>query len=238
MNKARDAPRHVTAGRISGCNGKRSIPELGALAPTCSRTPRASTPSSAHHHWKEDTMRNPRITLAAIAVAAVGIGAVALGAASGSTSYGASAGSMPVTSSATTFQVPAGLEPVRTARATVQGTSEAILVDAKGLPLYTYKPDTPTTSHVTGQLAALWPPLVAPTSAIRGTDGVLSTVATSNGNQVAYKGHFLYTFVEDKPGDVTGQGVQNFFVATPGLIGGVSTTATTTPTMPTNSYGY
>ena len=98
--------------------------------------------------------------------------------------------------------------------------------------------DTPTTSHVTGQLAALWPPLVAPTSAIRGTNGVLSTVATSNGSQVAYKGHFLYTFVEDKPGDVTGQGVQDFFVATPGLVSAIAGTANTAPATASNSYGY
>jgi len=183
-------------------------------------------------------MRNPRITVAAIAIGAIGVGAVALGAASGSTSYGANAGSPPAPSSATTLSVPSSFNLVRTAKATVQGTSETILVDAKGLPLYIYKPDTPTTSHVTGQLAALWPPLVAPSSALRGAGGVLTSVATSNGNQVAYKRHFLYTFVEDKPGDVTGQGVQDFFIATPGLIGGVSATANTTPAMPSNSYGY
>jgi predicted lipoprotein with Yx(FWY)xxD motif len=185
-------------------------------------------------------MRNPRITIAVIAVAAAAaiVGGVTIATASGSTSYGASAGSMPVMSSATSIQVPAGLAAVRTARATVQGTSEAILVDAKGLPLYIYKPDTPATSHVTGQLAALWPPLVAPNSALRRTDGVLTSVATTNGEQVAYRGHFLYTFVEDSPGHVTGQGVQNFFVATPGLVGGVSTTANTAPSMSSNSYGY
>ena len=38
-----------------------------------------------------------------------------------------------------------------------------------------------------------------------------------HGNQVEYNGHLLYTFVTDRPGVVTGQGVQNFFVATPGL---------------------
>jgi predicted lipoprotein with Yx(FWY)xxD motif len=183
-------------------------------------------------------MRNPRITIAVIAVAAATVGGVTIAAASGSTSSGSSAGSAPVTGSTTTIQVPAGLEPVRTARATVQGTSETILVDTKGLPLYTYKPDTPTTSHVTGQLAALWPPLIAANSTVRGNDGVLTSVATSNGDQVAYRGHFLYTFVEDSPGHVTGQGVQNFFVATPGLVGGASTTANTAPVMPSNSYGY
>jgi Na+-translocating ferredoxin:NAD+ oxidoreductase RnfG subunit len=75
-------------------------------------------------------------------------------------------------------------------------------------------------------------------SALRGTDGVLTSVATTNGDQVAYSGHILYTFVEDSPGHVTGKGAQNFFVATPGLIGGDSTTTATAPAMPSNSYGY
>jgi hypothetical protein len=48
----------------------------------------------------------------------------------------------------------------------------------------------------------------------------------------------LYTFIEDRPGHVTGQGVQNFFVATPGLVGGVSATAHTAPARPSNSYGH
>jgi hypothetical protein len=56
---------------------------------------------------------------------------------------------------------PASAATVQTAAARVQGTTEMILGDAHGLPLYVYKPDTTTTSHVTGQLAALWPPLVA-----------------------------------------------------------------------------
>src|SRR5882757_10646952 len=50
---------------------------------------------------------------------------------------------------------------VKTATAHVDGTSETILVTSKGLPLYTYAPDTPTRSQVTGQLASLWPPLTS-----------------------------------------------------------------------------
>ena len=48
-----------------------------------------------------------------------------------------------------------------------------------------------------------------------------------HGDQVAYNGHLLYTFADDQAGQVTGQGVQGFFVATPGLapIAGSSTSA-------------
>ena len=96
-------------------------------------------------------------------------------------------------------------------RADGHGTSEevveVILVNDKGLPLYIYKPDTATTSMVTGELAALWPPLVASAPTGSGTSGVLAAVPTGSGRQVTYNGHFLYTFVEDSPGQVTGQGV-------------------------------
>jgi hypothetical protein len=58
-------------------------------------------------------------------------------------------------------------------------------------------------------------------------------VATSSGQQVTYNGHFLYTFVQDSPGHVTGQGVQNFFVATPGIPANPRAAAPVPP-----SYGY
>jgi len=53
----------------------------------------------------------------------------------------------------------------------------------------------------------------------------------AHGAQVAYNGHLLYTFADDQAGQVTGQGVQGFFVATPGLtpLAGSSTTAGTAP---------
>jgi predicted lipoprotein with Yx(FWY)xxD motif len=122
---------------------------------------------------------------------------------------------------------------VHTATATVQGTTERILVDAKGLPLYIYRPDTATKSLVTGQLAVLWPPLVASAPTAHGATGTLTAVATSSGQQVTYNGHFLYTFVQDSPGHVTGQGVQNFFVATPGISANRRAAAPVPP-----SYGY
>jgi predicted lipoprotein with Yx(FWY)xxD motif len=185
-------------------------------------------------------MRNPRITIAVIAVAAAAtVGGVTIAAAAGSSTPNAStAASMQVPSSATSARDLASLATVRTATATVQGMSEPILVDATGLPLYIYKPDTPATSHVTGQLAALWPPLVATAPTARGATGTLTSVATTNGRQVAYNGHFLYTFAEDSPGRVTGQGVQNFFVATPDLSAAAATTANAAPATTNNSNGY
>jgi predicted lipoprotein with Yx(FWY)xxD motif len=122
--------------------------------------------------------------------------------------------------------------------ATVQGKSEMVLVDAKGLPLYTFPGDSPTKSAVGGQLAAIWPALVANAPTAKGVMGTVTTVSTSHGKQVAYNGHLLYTFVNDNPGRVTGQGVHNFFVATPSLTWSGSATAASAPSQSSNGWSY
>ncbi len=183
-------------------------------------------------------MRNPRITVAVIAVAvAATIGGVALATGGGSSLYGSPRGKSASGSSATRV-TPANEATVTAVKATVQGTPESILVDARGLPLYIYKLDTASTSNVTGRLAALWPPLVANTPTARGANGALTSMQTASGKQVSYNGHFLYTFVDDSPGKVTGQGVQNFFVATPGLSTDAAAITTIAPAPGSNSYGY
>jgi predicted lipoprotein with Yx(FWY)xxD motif len=171
-------------------------------------------------------MRNRRTT---IAIAGLSVAAIAAGIAFAATAGGSPAVPATATPSTTptpsptattaspSASVPSTTATVRAAMATVGGSAEIILVDNKGLPLYFYKPDTAAQSMVTGSLAALWPPLVASAPTASGANGTLKVVSTSNGRQVSYNGHFLYTFIEDNPGHVTGQGVQNFYVATPGI---------------------
>ena len=48
---------------------------------------------------------------------------------------------------------------------------------------------------------------------------------------------FLYTFADDSAGHVSGQGVQNFFVATPALTATGTSSAAPTPA-PTSGSGY
>ena len=150
-------------------------------------------------------MLHQRATIAGVGVAAaVAIGAAALTGSGGTTH--AAAG--PAASSTV----------VRSQTATVKGKSEAILTDAQGMPPYYFAPDAATKSLVSGGLATLWPPVtstVTPTA--RGLTGTLTVVRDSHGSQLAYNGHLLYTFISDRRGVVTGEGVQNFFVATPGL---------------------
>jgi predicted lipoprotein with Yx(FWY)xxD motif len=193
-------------------------------------------------------MKNPRIMIAIVglSVAAVGGGAafVATGGSNSTPNAGAAspASKPPAVTAATGTATKASVATLHTATATVGGTTETILVNGKGLPLYTYQADTATSSKVTGELAALWPPLVANNPTGTGATGTLSTVLTTNGRQVTYNGHFLYTFAEDSPGQVTGQGVQNFFVATPGIAVNRGSTSTTksaqAPAPVSNRYGY
>ena len=112
---------------------------------------------------------------------------------------------------------------VKTATATVNGKSVTILTNAQGMTLYYFTPDTATTSACTGGCASAWPPLLStgsstPTSATT-LPSTLSVVTTTNGSQVAYNGHLLYTYSGDTaPGQTTGEGkAGKWFVCTPDL---------------------
>ena len=157
-------------------------------------------------------MRHPRIIIAGIGLAAV----AAVGGVIGATAGGSTASTASPTRT-TAPAVPGTAATVHTAHAAVGGKSEIILVNAHGLPLYFYRPDTATRSLVTGGLAQLWPPLTSSAPTAAGLSGGLSVLSDAHGHQVAYNGHLLYTFASDRAGQVTGQGFQNFFVATPGL---------------------
>ena len=93
------------------------------------------------------------------------------------------------------------------------------------------------------QRAISLPPLTSAMPTAPGLSGKHAAVNDAHGSQVAYNGHLLYTFVTDSSGQVTGQGVQNFFVATPGMapITGASAPTGTTPASPAapaGGYGY
>ena len=176
-------------------------------------------------------MRHPKVIIAGIGLAAVAA------AAGGATVAAAAAG--PAAGNAATGHNAAAT--VRTASATVAGKTETILVNSGGRPLYFYRPDTAAKSLVTGGVAALWPALTAAAPTAAGATGTLTVVNDTHGQQVAYNGHLLYTFISDHAGQVTGQGVQNFFVATPGLtpIASSPAPAGTVPAAPgAGGYGY
>ena len=174
-------------------------------------------------------MRHPRIIIASISLAAAAALGGGITAAAATTSHASTRPAASQSAAAT----------VRTAQATVAGKTRTILVNGQGLPLYYYLPDTAAKSVVTGGLAALWPPLTSASPAATGLTGKLTAVTDIHGAQVAYNGHLLYTFADDQAGQVTGQGVQDFFVATPGLTAITGSPAPPAPAAPSgNPYGY
>jgi predicted lipoprotein with Yx(FWY)xxD motif len=87
--------------------------------------------------------------------------------------------------------------------------ADGVLTNSAGMTLYTFDRDSAGKSACNGQCAANWPPLMAQGGA---TDsGNYSVVTRDDGSkQWAYKGKPLYTWAKDqKPGDKSGDGVNN-----------------------------
>jgi predicted lipoprotein with Yx(FWY)xxD motif len=106
---------------------------------------------------------------------------------------------------------------------TTSASFGAILTGPNGMTLYTHAGDTATESTCTGACATAWPPLATtgmPTAGA-GVTGTLGTTSRADGTtQVTYDGHPLYYWQGDtKAGDVTGDDVEGFSVATVGAAG-------------------
>ena len=149
---------------------------------------------------------------------------------SGSGPYGGGSTNPPTTPPPTTGGTSSSAV-IQTATATVNGQSQMVLTNTKGMTLYYFTPDSATQSACSGSCAQTWPPLVfagsgGPTSSTS-LSGKLSAQMDANGNQVEYNGHLLYAYSGDTaPGQTNGEGLLGkWFVATPGLAvqGGGST---------------
>ncbi len=96
-----------------------------------------------------------------------------------------------------------------------------IVVDAEGVTLYAFLPDSETTSACTGGCTGTWPPVTADEASSVGgglDEALLGTLTRDDGSeQASYGGHPLYRFSGDAgPGDTNGQGVGgNWFVVAP-----------------------
>jgi predicted lipoprotein with Yx(FWY)xxD motif len=89
------------------------------------------------------------------------------------------------------------------------------LVDAQGRTLYLFEADKSDKSTCNGACASLWPPATVTGATTAGpglTEGEVGTTKRSDGeSQLTYNGHPLYRYAADrKPGDVTGQGLNQF----------------------------
>jgi predicted lipoprotein with Yx(FWY)xxD motif len=90
-----------------------------------------------------------------------------------------------------------------------------IVVDSKGITLYDFVTDKGGVSGCYGACAALWPPLITKGKPHAGPGvraSLLGTTKRKDGKlEVTYNHHPLYYFVTDrKPGQTTGQGVNQF----------------------------
>jgi predicted lipoprotein with Yx(FWY)xxD motif len=150
----------------------------------------------------------PLLTLAVVALAAIGL--AACGGSDNSDSGTAAASSGMPTSGG-------GNETVSTKSISGAGT---VLVDSSGKVLYTNDMDRGTKIACTGECLTEWVPLAAPsggqpTSGDSAVQSKLATVKRPDGSsQVSLDGLPLYTFVEDGPGQATGNGFRDSFGGT------------------------
>jgi predicted lipoprotein with Yx(FWY)xxD motif len=106
-------------------------------------------------------------------------------------------------------------KPVRSAAIDVRNTKLGkILVDGNGRTLYLFEADKPDVSNCTGACLSLWPAFTshgAPQAHGGAVAGKIGTIGTSGGRQITYNRHPLYYYAADhKPGDTTGQGLDQF----------------------------
>jgi predicted lipoprotein with Yx(FWY)xxD motif len=144
--------------------------------------------------------------LGLIAVPVLAIGLAACGGSSNSDSGSSNA------ASTVPAQTSASSDTVSTKSISGVGT---VLVDSQGMALYTNDQDSSSKIACTGQCQSFWIPLKAPSggqptsadSSVQGKLGVEQGLVTFDGKP-------LYTFVQDSPGKVTGNGFQDSFGGT------------------------
>ena len=166
------------------------------------------------------------LALPAAAAAAAALAACSSsGTPSGASSSGASGG-----------HIAAAADSLKTAK--IGGAT--VLTSAKGFTLYSFAPDTPTTSKCNGTCAQNWPPVKGAASA-SGVKGTFGTIKRSDGSvQATFDGHPLYRFVGDTaPGQNKGNGLN----AAGGLwheitTSGSATAGGSTPGSGGGGYGY
>ena len=135
-----------------------------------------------------------------------------------------SAGASSPSSSGSSTSSPAAAAAGTVKTATIAGVT--VLTNSKGFTLYSFAPDTPTTSKCNGTCAQNWPPVTGPVTAA-GVTGTFSTIKRADGSvQATFDGHPLYTFVGDTaPGQNKGNGLN----AAGGLWHEITTSGTAAP---------
>ena len=92
-------------------------------------------------------------------------------------------------------------------------TRSGMLTDAAGMTLYVFDKDAAGKSNCNGDCAGKWPPLMAASGDMGAAD--YTVISRDDGSrQWAFKGKPLYRWFKDqKPGDASGDGVNNVWHA-------------------------
>jgi predicted lipoprotein with Yx(FWY)xxD motif len=156
-------------------------------------------------------MKTPHKRFGAGAPLALGVSAAIVLAACGSSTAKVSPAAPPPAATSTTSPGASSAPVVLTAKSSKLGS---ILVDAKGMTLYTLT-NAGKPVACTDQCATFWPPLVLPPGAVTamGGSGVtgLGTTSVMTVVQVTEHGLPLYRFSKDTaPGDTNGEGISSF----------------------------
>jgi len=148
---------------------------------------RRPAPGHHRHPWRTRWLASAAVIAAALTVAACG------------SSHSGGAASAPAGAASGAASSDSALKIT-----TISGA--AVLTNARGFTLYSFAPDTATTSQCNGSCAQIWPPVNSPVTAGTGIRGKLGTIARSDGaTQATYNGHPLYTYAGDtRPGQANG----------------------------------
>jgi predicted lipoprotein with Yx(FWY)xxD motif len=114
-----------------------------------------------------------------------------------------------------------------------------VLVNSKGLTLYTLSAERNGRFICTGACTQLWKPLLAKGAGHTAGIGSLGTVMRpgGGGTQLTYQGRPLYTFAKDSaPGDASGNGFKDVGTWRAATVGAVAAAAPATST--SGGYGY
>jgi predicted lipoprotein with Yx(FWY)xxD motif len=144
-----------------------------------------------------------------LALLAVPVLAVALAACGGSSNSNSSGSSN--ASSSSPVQTGGGSDTVSTKSVSGVGT---VLVDSKGNVLYTNNQDTASKMACSSSCQSIWPALKASGGQPTSSDSAVQAKLGVAAGQVTFDGKPLYTFVEDSPGQATGNGFMDSFNGT------------------------
>ena len=194
--------------------GTRAVAVGNSSPDVVNRTRRQVSWNSTHERSRRRSARSAGQRRAGLArlvrLGSVASGAAAVGllaaACSGGSGYGPSYG-VGRTGSAS---------PATTAVVGIRASSLGqTLVDGRGNALYLFEADKAGKPACNGACTAAWPPYLGRSTVTAGTGvtaALLSTITRADGGkQVTYGGHPLYLYAGDNaPGDLTGQGLDQF----------------------------